>query len=156
MGRKKSKAKKHMSGSAGISTNGLSFSSSSSSSSSSKSKLSSIKNDSGVNQIHKLLLCFRHGESLAQITPNKKIRQSDPSLRDAKLSKTGKRQAQALSHGEFLKTAPIKLAVCSPLSRSLQTCCLAFKNRQDVSIICHPDITEFGRRSQNGQVRIFL
>ena len=86
MGRKKSKAKQHRSGSAGISTNGLSFSSSSSSSSSSKSKLSSIKNGSGVNQIHKLLLCFRHGESLAQITPNKKTRQSDPSLRDAKLS----------------------------------------------------------------------
>ena len=99
---------------------------------------------------HKLIVLFRHGESLAQTTSDKKRRMTDPTLRDAGLSSKGKRDAQKLAQDEVISQGPFQLIVCSPLTRSLQTCCLALKERRAVPVVCHPGLKEFGRRALTG------
>ena len=91
----------------------------------------------------KEVILVRHGESLANRTHGS-VRQLDLGLKDAKLTNEGRRQAEALQKHNDL--AGVQVVICSPLSRALQTACIAFAH-QDVPIVCVADATEFPRKS---------
>jgi hypothetical protein len=100
----------------------------------------------------KLLVCVRHGHSLAQGVTNR-VRKTDPNLLDAKLSRTGHSQAQDLGrmmrmqqqqHVGVTELQRAELVVVSPLTRALQTACTIFERGPTVPIICHPDVAEVG------------
>lgn len=94
----------------------------------------------------KEVVLIRHGESIANRTRGS-VRQHDLGLKDAKLSGEGQRQAEALQKHKDL--SGIQVVICSPLSRALQTACIAFAHRE-VPIICVADATEFPRKSWVG------
>ena len=114
----------------------------------------------------KRVIFVRHGESEAQVTKDRKFRRSNPALLDCRISKKGRKDAlrlsnqlraaasaeskEAGSHSECtVAMASAELVVVSPLTRALQTCCIAFKHQRGVPIICHPDVAECGSIPEN-------
>jgi len=93
----------------------------------------------------KIIVFFRHGESLSQAASDKSSRRTDPKLTDCGVSGLGKKQAHKLAQNTIVTTAPFQLAVCSPLTRSIQTCCIALKDRRDVPVVCCPLVSEVSR-----------
>lgn len=82
----------------------------------------------------KLCVMIRHGESTAQVAGGS-LRRSAAYL-DAPLSPDGENQARSLAQ---LRPVP-DLIVVSPLTRALQTACLACESFGDVPILCLPGL----------------
>ena len=66
-------------------------------------------------------MLFRHGESLAQTTADKKNRMTDPTLRDAALSSKGKRDAQKMSSDQVC--CGVVCSDCGPAIDCVVRCC---------------------------------
>lgn len=87
----------------------------------------------------KVVWFVRHGQSEANIhTPGRS--QLDPSLTDSPLSGKGVLQAQALQ--SIVRKWNPQIIISSPLTRAMQTCCLAFE-REIQPIVAWPLVTEF-------------
>ncbi|CAN0042125.1 unnamed protein product, partial [Phaeothamnion confervicola] len=83
---------------------------------------------------------IRHGQSLANTVWGEGNAKFDPSLRDSPLTEKGKSQARRLQN--VVGGLDVQLIISSPLTRTLQTACLAFEN-ESTPIIAWPLVTEF-------------
>lgn len=92
----------------------------------------------------KRIYLIRHGESLGNIA-EKHARLNDPDLIDCGLTEKGHDQARGIP-GCLGQQAyrQIELVVCSPLTRALQTTCIAFPDKQ---VTVHYDLREFGGKA---------
>ena len=96
----------------------------------------------------KVVYLIRHGESLGQVA-GRASRETDATLTDCGLTERGQRQAanirRHLIGAASADEQQIQLVVSSPLTRALQTACLAFGAPEDtVPILCHYHLREMG------------
>lgn len=63
--------------------------------------------------------------------------------RDAPLTDLGKQQARSLQPIVEEHLQRVQLVICSPLTRAIQTACLAFERQPQLPILAWPVVTEF-------------
>lgn len=86
----------------------------------------------------KVVYFVRHGESMANARPFEL--RMDVALRDAPLTDKGKMQARELQ--DAVKQWNVQVVIVSPLTRAMQTACLAFE-KETTPLITWPLVTEF-------------
>jgi glucosyl-3-phosphoglycerate phosphatase len=92
--------------------------------------------------VEKKIYFIRHGQSESNIARMAKDPKVDTDIRflDAKLSDHGKKQAAALN--TLVDSWGVELVITSPLTRAIQTACLAFGQTQ-LPIRADPLVTEY-------------
>lgn len=101
----------------------------------------------------KIIWFVRHGQSTANVVGRPAM--FDANYRDATLTATGEQQASDLQH--IVSTWDIDHIITSPLTRALQTTCIAFAGRKDVpDIKAMPICTERGAHCQESMGRSVL
>lgn len=97
-----------------------------------------IEVPSASNELYKGMYLIRHGQSEANIASN--AERNSAKYLDTKLTPHGVQQAIGLQ--KVVKDWDIQLVLVSPLSRTIQTACLAFEHK-DVPLVAFPPIMEF-------------
>mmetsp|Transcript_1339 Transcript_1339/g.4822 ORF Transcript_1339/g.4822 Transcript_1339/m.4822 type:complete len:475 (+) Transcript_1339:147-1571(+) len=87
----------------------------------------------------KVVYFVRHGQSVANLVDFKD--KQDEKLRDAGLTDKGKEQARRLQ--ERVAEWGVQTVICSPLTRTIQTACLAFEKELRTPIISWPEVAEY-------------
>jgi broad specificity phosphatase PhoE len=94
---------------------------------------------------------IRHGESTANAATRIDDWQNEPpGFRDARLSEKGLGQAAALQ--SKVEGLDLELVVVSPMTRAIQTACLAFEHTA-VPLVLWPSVTEFFAETPSCQGR---
>eukprot|EP00051_Salpingoeca_urceolata_P020783 m.316874 g.316874 ORF g.316874 m.316874 type:complete len:155 (-) comp19682_c0_seq5:77-541(-) len=88
----------------------------------------------------KLVVFIRHGQSIANTVPEGPMK-LNPELLDCPLTELGHQQARGLQG--VLPGLGLQAVYCSPLTRAIQTACLAFENQPGLPITAWPTVTEF-------------
>ncbi len=99
----------------------------------------------------KVVYFMRHGQSFANCYPMRK-RQHDESLTDSPLTELGMLQSRDMQ--SIVKRFRAQLVVCSPLTRSIQTTCIAFEKETSSPFIAWPLCTEFHPQYPESQGRV--
>ncbi len=99
----------------------------------------------------KVVYFMRHGQSFANRRPMRE-RQHDESLTDSPLTELGVLQCRDMQ--SFVKRFRAQLVVCSPLTRSIQTTCIAFEKEISSPLLAWPICTEFHPQYPESQGRV--
>ncbi len=99
----------------------------------------------------KVVYFMRHGQSFANRRPMRE-RQHDESLTDSRLTELGMLQCRDMQL--FVKRFNAQLVVCSPLTRSIQTACIAFEKETSSPLLAWPMCTEFYPQYPESQGRV--
>ncbi len=99
----------------------------------------------------KVVYFMRHGQSIANRCTMRK-RQHDESLTDSPLTELGMLQSREMQ--SIIKRFRAQLVVCSPLTRSIQTACIAFENEISCPFLAWPLCTEFHPQYPESQGRV--
>jgi len=99
----------------------------------------------------KEIFVIRHGQGEHNVLWEKGLLQQCFKILDPQLTKKGEEQAAALQNHPLLPPST-ELIVCSPLRRTIETCCIALENmmkQNPIPVILHPDLQEIGAKNCN-------
>ncbi len=99
----------------------------------------------------KVVYFMRHAQSFANSRPMRE-RQHDESLTDSPLTELGMLQCRDVQ--SITKRFRAQLVVCSPLTRSIQTACIAFEKETSSPILAWSICTEFQPQYPESQGRV--